>query len=199
VIDKYEVLELGDYSRCIGEDDVRIVLGTFDCPLNSEVQNFLLHKAAQAEKLKSAITYLVFNAETSGLVGYFTLVLKPFSIARDKLLSNNRKLISRFAELNERTGEYTAALYLIAQIGKNFAVSETESISGRELVELALDRLRNAQRIVGGKLVLVEREADRPKLLDFYNACGFKSWNERYDKGDAIRYDQMIRTLESVA
>ncbi|MBO7655191.1 MAG: GNAT family acetyltransferase [Kiritimatiellae bacterium] len=195
---KYEVLELGDYSRRIGEDNVRLVLGTFNCPLNNEVQDFLMHKAVQAEKLKSAITYLVFDAEASSLAGYFTLVLKAFSIAKDKLSSNNRKLISRFAELNERTGEYTTALYLIAQLGKNFTIVGPKRISGRELVELALDTLRKAQRVVGGKLVLVEREADRPKLLDFYNACGFKSWNERYDKGDAVRYDQMIRVLESV-
>lgn len=122
MIRRYEVLELGDYSRRIGEDNVKFVLETFDCPL-----------------------------------------------------------------------------YLISQIGKNFAVAESERIFGRELVELALDKLRKAQRLVGGKLVLVERETDRPKLFDFYNTCGFKSWNERYDKGDAIRYDQMIRVLESVA
>ena len=172
---------------------------TFDCRLNPEVQDFLVRKAMQAGKLKSAITYLVFDAGTSQLLGYFTLVLKSFSIARDKLSSNNRRLISRFAELNERTGEYTAALYPIAQVGKNFAVPESARISGRELIDLALEKLRAAQGIVGGKLVLVEREADRPKLLDFYNDCGFKSWNSRYDKGDKVQYDQMIRVLESIA
>ena len=31
-----------------------------------------------------------------------------------------------------------------------------------------LEKLRSAQTIVGGKFVLVEREADRPKLLEFY-------------------------------
>lgn len=198
MISGFEVLELGAYSCLVGEDNVGLVLRTFDCRINPEVQDFLSRKAMQAEKLKSAITYLVFDTGTSHLVGYFTLVLKSFSIAKDKLSSNNRKLISRFAELSERTGEYTAALYLIAQVGKNFAIPESVRISGRELIDLALERLRAAQGIVGGKLVLVEREADRTKLLDFYNACGFKSWNSRYDKGDEIQYDQMIRVLESV-
>ena len=64
---------------------------------------------------------------------------------------------------------------------------------------MALDKLRAAQDLVGGKLVLVEREADRTKLLEFYNANGFKSWNGRYDKKDQVQYDQMIRVLESVA
>ena len=196
---RYEVISIGDYSRCIGEDNVDVVLQTFDCGLNLEVQNFLLRKAMQAEKLKSAITYLVFEAQTTDLVGYFTLVLKSFSILRDKLSSNNRKLISRFAELNERSGEYTTALYLIAQIGKNYSIEEDLRITGGDLLNLAIEKLQDAQKIVGGKLVLVEREAERTKLHDFYKANGFKSWNSRYDKNDKIQYDQMIRVVESVA
>ena len=196
---RYEVISIGDYSRCIGETNVDVVLQTFDCGLNFEVQNFLLRKAMQAEKLKSAITYLVFDAQSTDLVGYFTLVLKSFSILRDKLSSNNRKLISRFAELNERSSEYTTALYLIAQIGKNYAIEESQRITGGVLLNLAIEKLRDAQKIVGGKLVLVEREAERTKLHDFYKANGFKSWNSRYDKNDKIQYDQMIRVIESVA
>jgi len=37
------------------------------------------------------------------------------------------------------------------------------------------------------------------KLLEFYNANGFKSWNGRYDKKDKVQYDQMIHVIESVA
>lgn len=194
----FEVLELGAYARLVGEENAKLVLQTFDCRINPEVQDFLSRKAMQAGKLKSAITYLVFGSANPQLLGYFTLVLKPFSIAREQLSSKNRRLVSRFAELNERTDEYTAALYLIAQVGKNFAIDEQERISGKALIELALERLRAAQGIVGGKLVLVEREADRPQLLDFYTACGFRSWNRRYDKGDAVQYDQMIRVLENI-
>ena len=196
---RYQVISISDYSRSIGENNVDIVLQTFDCGLNLEVQNFLLRKAMQAEKLKSAITYLVFDAQTTDLVGYFTLVLKSFSILRDKLSSNNRKLISRFAELNERSGEYTTALYLIAQIGKNYAIEESQRITGGALLNLAIEKLRDAQKIIGGKLVLVEREVERTKLHDFYKANGFKSWNSRYDNNDEILYDQMIRVIESVA
>ena len=196
---RYQVISISDYSRSIGENNVDIVLQTFDCGLNLEVQNFLLRKAIQAEKLKSAITYLVFDAQTTDLVGYFTLVLKSFSILRDKLSSNNRKLISRFAELNERSGEYTTALYLIAQIGKNYAIEESQRITGGALLNLAIEKLRDAQKIIGGKLVLVEREVERTKLHDFYKANGFKSWNSRYDNNDKIQYDQMIRVIESVA
>ena len=90
---KHEVQEIGEYSRLVGEENLRIVLDTFDCSLNQEVESFLVRKAVQADLLKSAITYLVFDVDTSALVGYFTLVLKPFSIARDKLNSFSSLLI----------------------------------------------------------------------------------------------------------
>ncbi len=108
-------------------------------------------------------------------------------------------MIARFSEENVETGDCTASVYLIAQIGKNYSIQEELQFSGNDLLNLALDKLRAAQGLIGGKLVLVEREADREKLLKFYSDNGFKSWNGRYDKIDQLQYDQMIRVLESVA
>ena len=142
---KLSVIDILTYSRIAGEDRLLQVLSDFVCALNPEVERFLKEKAEQYAKLKASVTYLVVDSSTGVVLGYFTLVLKPFSIHKDKLSSNNRRLISRFAELNERTGEYTAALYLIAQVGKNFALPEPERISGKELIDLALEKLRAAQ------------------------------------------------------
>ena len=93
----------------------------------------------------------------------------------------------------------TEALYLIAQIGKNYALPKECRISGGDLMSLSLDKLRAAQDLVGGKMVMVEREADREKLLSFYQSNGFKSWSARFDKKDKVLHDQMIRVLENVA
>ena len=149
--------------------------------------------------LKSSVTYFVVDTTSGIVLGYFTLVLKPFTIHESKLSKTNIRLISRFAERNDETGSFTAALYLIAQIGKNYALPEECRISGGDLMSLALDKLRAAQDLVGGKMVMVEREADREKLLSFYQSTGFKSWNARFDKKDKVQYDQMIRVLENVA
>ena len=37
------------------------------------------------------------------------------------------------------------------------------------------------------------------KLKSSISYLAVKSWNARYDKGDKVLYDQMIRVLESVA
>ena len=196
---KLSVWRIDKFAKTVGEAVLSSTLSSFAVPLNSEVEDFIRKKALQATKLKSSISYLVIDEDLADVVGYFTLLVKPFTIQAASLSSKNRRLIARFAEENAEAGDYTASVYLIAQIGKNYAIEEPLQISGGDLLNMALDKLRAAQDLVGGKLVLVEREADRAKLLEFYNANGFKSWNGRYDKKDQVQYDQMIRVLESVA
>ena len=196
---KLSVWRIDKFAKTVGEAVLSSTLSSFAVPLNSEVEDFIRKKALQATKLKSSISYLVIDEDLTDVVGYFTLLVKPFTIQAASLSSKNRRLIARFAEENAEAGDYTASVYLIAQIGKNYAIEEPLQISGGDLLNMALDKLRAAQDLVGGKLVLAEREADRAKLLEFYNANGFKSWNGRYDKKDQVQYDQMIRVLESVA
>ena len=192
---KPHVLSMKQYLAAGGD----ALFSGFACPFNKEVEDFLKNKAVQSNKLNASVSYLVVDSETAVLLGYFTLVLKPFTIHESKLSKTNIRLISRFAERNDETGSFTAGLYLIAQIGKNYALPEECRISGGDLMSLALDKLRAAQDLVGGKMVMVEREADREKLLSFYQSTGFKSWNARFDKKDKVQYDQMIRVLENVA
>ena len=196
---KLSVWRIDKFAKTVGEAVLSSTLSSFAAPLNSEVEDFIRNKALQATKLKSSISYLVIDEDLADVVGYFTLLVKPFTIQAASLSSKNRRLIARFAEENTEAGDYTASVYLIAQIGKNYAIEEPLQISGGDLLNMALDKLRAAQDLVGGKLVLVEREADRAKLLEFYNANGFKSWNGRYDRKDQVQYDQMIRVPESVA
>ena len=177
-----------------GEDTIQNYLRTFSCPPNSEVEQFLRDKALTSAKLSTSQTYLVVDEATNILLGYYMLVLKSFSVKGSQLSSNNRRLISRFAE-EDADGNFHAAVYLIAQIGKNFAVETDKRIPGSELIGKALDEFRAIKSRVGGKLVMVEREDDRPKLLTFYQANGFKSWTKRSDAKDNVRYDQMFATL----
>ena len=196
---KLSVWRIDKFAKTVGEAALSSTLSGFAVPMNAEVEDFIRNKALQATKLKSSISYLVVDEDLADVLGYFTLLVKPFTIQSKQLSSKNRRLIARFSEENAETGDYTASVYLIAQIGKNYSIQEELQMSGNDLLNLALDKLRAAQDLIGGKLVLVEREADREKLLKFYNDNGFKSWNGRYDKKDQLQYDQMIRVLESVA
>ena len=177
-----------------GESAVADFIKTFSCPLNSEVEDFLKKKAMQSSRLSASQTYLVIDDDTCQLLGYYTLVIKSYAVKGALLSSSNRRLISRFAEEDE-SGNFHAAVYLIAQIGKNYALPKEKQISGARLIGLALDEFRAIKRRLGGKLVMVERENNCPKLLSFYNTNGFKSWTMRQDAKDGIVYDQMFASL----
>lgn len=193
------VWRIDKFAKKVGERVMSSTLSQFSIPLNKEVEDFIRNKALQATRLKSSMSYVIVDEDIAEIIGYFTLLVKPFTIPANRLSSTNRRLISRFSEVNAETGNYTSSVYLLAQIGKNFSVQSQYQISGQDLLAIALEKLRTAQDLVGGKLVLIEREADREKLYDFYKANGFKSWNSRYDKNDQVQYDQMIRVIESVA
>ena len=193
------VWRIDKLAKKVGDSVLSSTLSQFSIPLNKEVEGFIRNKALQATKLKSSVTYVLVDEDIAEVIGYFTLLVKPFTIPASSLSSANRRLISRFSEVNEETGNYTASVFLLAQIGKNYAVQRQYQVSGRDLLEVALDKLRAVQDLIGGKLVLIEREVERMKLHDFYKANGFKSWNSRYDKNDKVQYDQMIRVIESVA
>lgn len=187
-----EILTLQQFEAAGGLAD-GYAFEDFSCPLNVEIEKFLREKAVQSMHLGSSVTYLVYDKQTSALLGYFTLMLKPFSIAKSMLSKTKCRMLERLAR--EDKGSFTAAVYLIAQIGKNFALDERLRIHGDELLKLAFERLYAAKDYVGGKLVLVERDVKSPELLKFYSRWNFQSWNERYDDRDKITYDQMLCVL----
>ena len=76
--------------------------------------------------------------------------------------------MARNAELEDRITKFTetdyclkpakngAAVYLIAQLGKNFALPKERRISGADLLLLALEKFRTVKSVIGGKLVSAE-------------------------------------------
>lgn len=189
-----KTFSLREYEAVLGAEDLQKFLAGFSCPLNPEVETFLKRKAVQSARLSASQTYLVCDNRSGVLLGYFTLVLKTYAVNGRSLTSSNRRLVARFAEVDE-SGNYNVAVYLIAQIGKNYAVDSGGRIAGGDLLALAMDELHFVKRRVGGKLVMVEREGDRQKLRDFYAKNGFRSWTTRRNARDGVVYDQMFAVM----
>ena len=161
----------------IEEDGLREMLSDFSCARNPDVEHFLRHDAVDFAKKNQSVTYLVLSAQDGELLGYFTLAVKPLTIFDDGTLSRTvqRKLL-RVSKLDERTGTYTLAAYLIAQLGKNDAVEEGARISGRELLALAMDEIYRLQYHAGGMVVFLESVAAAP-VLSFYERETFRRFD----------------------
>jgi len=179
----YNIIPLQDIIEELGEDCAKEIFSGFSCPLNKDVEYFLLHKAIEFNKQELSMTHLVFDQYRgeNRLVAYFTLAQKFISCSRDFLSRSMQDRIKRFAPLDN--GYYTIPAILLAQLGKNYTDGLDKLISGEVLLSLALDVVSVVHTLIGGRIVFVECE-DVRALKMFYNKNGFIYSNKRALDGD---------------
>ena len=178
------------------EELVKAYIGMFSCAveqkeLNPDIERFLNSNAIQFAKMKTAVTYLVLDADDGALLGYFALAHKPLEIPADGLTRKIKDQIKRFSQLDEKTNTYTVSAFLIGQFGKNYAVDNGKRISGADLMTAAMDQLQEAQDKVGGTIVYLDCEADA-NLIRFYEGQHFTLFGERISEKDGKRYLQYL-------
>lgn len=88
---------------------------------------------------------MVFNAQDATLVGYFALAVKPISVNATNISKTMAKKLARVSILDESTQSYTTAAYLIAQLGKNYALPRDKRIEGTVLLEFALETIERVK------------------------------------------------------
>lgn len=185
----YIGVNLTELIEKIGELHAKALISDFSCPLNNDVESFLKDKAIDFSRQSIASTYLVFASfrQEYVLVGYYTLANKVFCINRDSLSARWRRRLAKFAQYDSTIKRYTLSAPLIGQLGKNFTNNYNKLITGDELLKLALDKVREMQMIVGGKVVYLECE-DRPCLKDFYSSNGFVDFGRRQLDSDEVGF-----------
>lgn len=105
--------------------------------------------------------------------------------------------MSKFGQFDQTVQKYTISAPLIGQLGKNYAHGYNKLISGDELLKLALDKIREMQNIVGGKIVYLECEEKEP-LLEFYSRNGFVNFGLRAldrDETDKLSGESLVQML----
>ena len=88
-----------------------------------------------------------------------------------------------------------AAAYVIAQLGKNYALPKEDQIDGSLLLELATDTISKIQYSIGGVVQFLECE-DNEFLLDFYAQNHFKQFDTRFvvpETGDTYMLHQLLK------
>lgn len=182
-IEEKNILDMLDL---YGEDVCQRVLATFSCPLNRDVEDFIRNKAINFAKQRIAVTFLVFSKGSGQLVGYYTLVNKFTTVSENMLSKTIQKKILKFSQYDSKLNAYLITMPLIAQLGKNFI--ENNPITGTDLLDLACNRIKHVQRIIGGKTAYIECAANE-KLYDFYSRNQFFTFGQRENP----RLVQMLR------
>ena len=141
---------------------------------NEDVEHFFRDKAVQATKLNTAATYLVISFENKkfDLLGYFTLATKMLTLKQSSLSKTGCRAISRFGYFDEDSQSYKLPAVLIAQFSRNFN-EYSKSITGSDLMDIALDKIKDILHSTSGKAVFLECEQSE-KIIDFYTRHNFQ-------------------------
>lgn len=155
---------------------------------------FLKKSAIEFTKKNQSVTYVVISVKDGGLLGYFTLALKPLTVRGETVSNTTKKKLLRVSELDTRSDIYTMAAYLIAQLGKNYTDGRDKEIAGEELIELAWIVIEEAQYLFGGMVVFLEAENEE-KLLSFYRDNRFSQFDTRQAVPNTDELHELIQFL----
>ena len=195
---KYRIINIRQYigneNPELGEDELLQIFSEFSCPLNPDVERFLKHRSIEFAKKNQSVTYLVFSAVGGGLLGYFTLALKPLTVRGETVSNTVKRKLLRISELDQKSDTYTMSAYLIAQLGKNYSENDGKMITGAELLELAWDKIKTAQYMFGGMVTFLETENEE-KLLSFYRNNRFSQFDTRQTVSDTDESHELVQLL----
>ena len=176
------------------------ILSSFSCERDEDIENFLHSRAVEFEKLSKARTYLICDEEQISkeefyldqlkIYGYVAIALKILSVSEEWSNRKRKALDGLSAKIHgEPIKDFSC--YLIGQLSRNSKVSH-DSISGKDLLQMAYDVIAAAVDAVGGRYMMIECREEK-KLVDFYLANGFEEI-QRSSDGTHIMV-QMIRKI----
>lgn len=160
----YDVVQLRD----IQEDSLKKIFQSFSS-INLDVEDFLLNKSIQFEKMDLSRTYLVFSSykNKSVLVGYYSITNKPLIISKRNFMKFSNSLKKQLLGIGHKTERenYEIKSILIGQFGKNNNYSNL--ISGKELMYLVYRTVEEVYELIGGRILYLEAD-NEIHLRKFY-------------------------------
>jgi hypothetical protein len=139
-------------------------ISDFKCSKDSDVMDFLIHKALEYDMYHRARTYLCYD-DNSVLSAYFSLTSGILSLSDEISMSFRKKLTYG------RTNMDYVPAFLIAQIGKDDNCQIKDM--GYLLLNEAQKMIVAARHMVAGRIVYLECKSN-DKLQKLYEMTGFR-------------------------
>jgi hypothetical protein len=148
------------------EEDISKLFSDFSCPLNTDVQDFLINKSLRFEESDKARTYLILSEITGNILGYFSLSFKELSV---KQFQVSKTKIRRLDGISKEADKINT--YLIGQIGKNYS-DVNNTLNLKNIMESVWVVINEARALIGGRVVILECQ-NIDKLVALYETEGF--------------------------
>lgn len=194
----YIVNNLRKYIKNTSKTDLEYFLSGFHSPQNPDVEHFLKANAIDFTNKSQSVTYLVMSS-SADLLGYFSLAIKPVTIPLGILSNTQIKKLQRMSNIDGDSNSITISAYLIAQLGKNYSIPKESRIDGKELLNLAYEKIASLKYDAGGIAVFLECE-ENDFLLDFYAKnnhfeFGTRKTSNTVKEGETITLHQFLKFI----
>ncbi|WP_125567008.1 GNAT family acetyltransferase [Companilactobacillus insicii] len=166
--------------------------------VNKDVEEFLLYKSIQFEKMDLSRTYLIFSSYKKKfvLVGYYSITNKPLVISKrnfSKLSNSLKKQLLGIGHKTEREN-YEIKSILVGQLGKNNNYADL--ISGNELLYLIYKTVEEIYELIGGRILYLEVD-DEIHLRKFYLENNFNEVLSYRTPNNQCLYIRKIKDIVS--
>lgn len=154
-------------------------IGCFKCSKSPYHEDFLKNKAVDCSLHHTSKTYLMVDIDAlyewidTGnnadqiICAFFTIGISSISIVDEKISNKRRKKL----KTHTFTRDDTIGCFVIGELCRADCVSSS-SLSGLDILDACLGVIKNAQNIIGGRIVLVD---SRDKVFEaLYSKRGFK-------------------------
>lgn len=167
------------------EENIKKLLFSFstiqiqDNPGADDVECFLHNKAISFDKMDLSRTYLVMSSYKTKpyLAGFFSLSNRPLVIPKRNFQKIPHTLQRKLMGVGHKTQQFSYEIkgFLLGQLGKNYSeiANKAKNLNGDVLLQLAYQKVLEAYRLVGGRILYLECE-DHLKIKDFYMRNGFR-------------------------
>lgn len=129
---------------------------------DSATEAFLRHKAIEIELRDLCRTYLAVSDDMR-ILGFVSVGIKCLSVPERNQLSG--KVLK---SMNIEAGSGVAQSYLLGQLSRS---EDSPKGLGRELLDVAFEKLDSAKRLVGCRMVRLDCHDE---LIPYYQAHGFR-------------------------
>ncbi len=178
---------LRDLIKRYGEEKLNEILSTYHDCIGSDQEMFLKEKAIMMERKNMCRTYLAIDDE-SRIMGYFSIGLRCMKVPQPVNEKGEPEKDDRFTiRMNVDPGTRVAQSYLIGQLSRS---KDAPKGFGKKLMKDAIDLIKDANIIVGCRLVRVDCE---DKLVDYYSKLGFREIKKNEDQ-DLKQMAYILRT-----
>ena len=157
-----EIVSLADMLEGMDTEKVQNLLFSYKAARDSATEAFLRHKAIEMELRDLCRTYLAVSDDMR-ILGFVSVGIKCLSVPEGNQLSG--KVLK---SMNIEAGSGVAQSYLLGQLSRS---EDSPKGLGRELLDVAFEKLDTAKRLVGCRMVRLDCHDE---LIPYYQAHGFR-------------------------